>query len=513
MSTPTPSSPAVTSRDIAKGLGTTLFARLGGVIDVVSQPIYVWLFGLAGYGIYAVLWAAVNLIENVADFGMTSSLQRVVPQARDERAAVAALRSALLIGVLPCVAIALAVSMAAPAVAPLFNTAASDRAALVGAVRLFAWALPLWAFVEISTSALRARRVFGAEIRLRIFWEQIIRLILAATLYAAGFGIMALFIAHLMSLAIIGLLVARLLARNYDLRLLPHGPLIDPVFFDTLRAGLAILPANVVARLFGDSPPLILNAMLPGAAGATAAALYTIARKISSIVQLVSIAFRYVLAPLASAASVGGQAAVRPIYAFSTRLALAIVVPLGCIMAAGGNAILGLFGAGADTAYAALIVLILARMIEAVFGSAVPVQQVIGGYRAQIIASTIGLTAAALVAWPLVSRLGLTGMAMTAGIGLAVAAIVPLLQLHRYGNLHPFEAPFVQVALRSVLIALPGLVLTAAAMRTLPDILRLPMVALIAFMTIWAACRFALPPADRAHLGKAGRKLRLTPEA
>lgn len=499
----------VTSRDFAKGLGTTLLARLGGVIDVVSQPLYVWLFGLSGYGIYAVLWAAVNLIENIADLGMTSSLQRVVPQAKDARAAVAALRSALLIGVIPCLVIAGAISLLAPHVAPLFNAAPRDQAVLVDAVRLFAWALPLWAFVEIATSALRARRVFGAEIRLRIFWEQLIRLVLAAALYAAGFGIMALFAAHLISLALISLLSIRLLARHYDLTLFFRGPLIDPVFFDTFHAGLAVLPANAVSRLFGDAPPIILNMLIPGAAGATASALYTIARKVSSVVQLVRTAFAYVLAPLASAASRGGKAEVQPLYAFATRLAFAIVVPLGVVMAAGGEAILGLFGRGADAAHAALIVLILARMAEAVFGSAVPVQQVIGGYRAQVIASAIGLGVAALIGWPLVERFGLGGMALATSAGFIIAAVVPLFQLHRYDAVHPFERPFLGVALRTVLIALPGLALAIPAAKLRPDIIQFPLVTLIAAASIWACCRFALPHADRAALGKTGRRLGL----
>ena len=74
--TPTP----VTNRDFAKGAGTTVLARLGAVFEVVSQPLYVLMFGLAGYGLYAVLWAVVTLVENIADLGMPAALQRVVPQ-------------------------------------------------------------------------------------------------------------------------------------------------------------------------------------------------------------------------------------------------------------------------------------------------------------------------------------------------------------------------------------------------------------------------------------------------
>jgi hypothetical protein len=43
------SQPTVTSRSVAKGLGTTVLARLGAVVEIVAQPLYVLMFGLAGY--------------------------------------------------------------------------------------------------------------------------------------------------------------------------------------------------------------------------------------------------------------------------------------------------------------------------------------------------------------------------------------------------------------------------------------------------------------------------------
>ncbi|HNS87857.1 MAG TPA: hypothetical protein PKH09_13225, partial [Parvularculaceae bacterium] len=75
------------SRRVAKGIGTTALARMGALVEIVAQPLYVLMFGLAGYGLYAVLWSAINLIENVCDLGMTSAMQRTVPRsANDEDA-------------------------------------------------------------------------------------------------------------------------------------------------------------------------------------------------------------------------------------------------------------------------------------------------------------------------------------------------------------------------------------------------------------------------------------------
>ena len=43
----------------------------------------------------------------------------------------------------------------------------------------------------------------------------------------------------------------------------------------------------------------------------------------------------------------------------------------------------------------------------------------------------------------------------------------------------------------------------------LPDPVALPLIVAIAVAAIWSSLRFALPHADRASLGKTGRKLRL----
>ena len=500
---------AITNQDVAKGAGTTLLARLGGVIEVVAQPLYVWLFGLAGFGLYSALWAAINLIENVADLGMTSALQRTVPQAKTERDAVAALRTALILGVGPCILIAALVTAIAPSLTHVFNAAEADQDRLAFLIATFVWALPLWAFVEVATSALRARRVFGAEIRLRLFWEQVVRLIIAIALWAANFGTSALFLAHIASLLIISGLCVRLLARHYDLRLMTQGPLVDAIWHDTLKAGLAILPANIVARVFSDAPTLALNTLLPGAQGAVAGGLFAIARKISSIVQLVRIAFAYVLSPLASAASNQGKDGVNEIYGFATRVSTAVALPMGVVLAACGPALLALFGKDARIALPAVVLMVAARIIEAVTGAAVPIQQVISGYKSQLVGSIAGIGLSTGVIWIVMPQGGLTGMTAAVALGVAAAAAIPMWQLMRFDALHPFAAPFGRVLAKSLLVAAIGLGL-GLTINLLPGVLHLPLLVPLLLATLWCSARFALGPADRQALGKTGKALRLT---
>jgi O-antigen/teichoic acid export membrane protein len=501
--------PAVTSRSVARGLGTTVLARLGAVVEIVAQPLYVLMFGLAGYGLYAVLWATINLLENIFDTGMTSAMQRTVPQSASDAEASAALRTAMIFGVGPCIVVAAIIAAFAADLGPLLNVAEKDRALVTPAIQIFIWALPLWAFVEIATSAMRARMVFGAEIRLRIVWEQVIRLVFAGLFFAGGLGLKGLFLAHLCSLAITAALCVRLLARYYSFADLWRGPWVTETARNTFWAGLSILPSNIIARLFGDAPALILNLLLPGAAGAAAAGLFTIARKLSSVVQLVRIAFVYVMAPLAASAEREDRAQVTDIYAYATRLISAIALPLAAVLAAGSASLLSLFGAQAQAAQAALIILLFARAAEAVLGISAPVLQVIAAFRHQLTASFFGVGIAVGAGWLIVGHLdALTGVTLATSIGLVVMAAIPTLQLAITEKLHPFDHLFPIVALRGMGITLAAGT-AALLVSRLPDPIALPLIIIIAVASIWAAIRFALPYADRASLGKTGRKLRL----
>jgi len=498
----------IDNRRVARDLGTSSLARMAGVIEVVAQPLYVWMYGLASFGLYAVLWSIVNLVENFADLGMTSAMQRTVPQAATRREQAHAFRAALILGVLPSVAIAIGAVVFADEAARLFNAAPADEARLTEAIRIFAWALPLWAFVEIATSALRAQRLFGPEIRLRVFWEQIIRLVFAVIFWLLGWGFLGLLVAHLLSLSLTAVLAARLAVRHFSMRDLLKGKAEGPIFWETARAGLAIMPANLSQRFYSDGGVIALNWILPGTAGAVAAGLFTIARKISSLIQAIRLAFAYVLSPLASAASRGAREEVQSIYGFATGVLAAIALPAGLVLAAGAPAVLSLFGKQADPAIPAVMILVGSRIIEALAGAAQPIQQVISSYRAQLIAANLGMVVAVTVGWLLLPEWGLTGMAVAVTAGLCTGAILPMFQLWHEEGLTPFSDHFGRTFAITIAVAIMGAALAWLA-NLLPDELAIPVILALMFGSTWLACRFALPHEDRLALGKLGRTLKL----
>lgn len=500
----------LSKRAVVRGARTVALARVGALIEVVAQPAYTWLFGLATYGLYTALWAAVNIASNAADLALTSALQRAVPQAADDDQAHAAVKAALVMGMLPSVAIALLVSVFATDIAALFNAAPADQPTLTLAVALFAWALPLWTFVELATSAVRARGAFGPEVRLRIFWEQAARLVLALLLWAAGVRALGLVVAHLASLGLTALLAVRLLGRCYDLKRLLRVPVPRSVVRGLLRTGAGLLPANIAQRLFIDLPPVLLNLLLPGAAGASAAGLFGIARKISTLPLIVRHSLHYVIQPLAAGQAVRDPTHINPVYGFATRLSLILLAPLALLLCLVADELLLLFAPEARAAATIVIILTAARGLSSVAGPANAILQVLHPERWPLVNAVVGLSVwAALTAllWPQGAALA---MAWGVAAGLAAMEGLAALQLWSEARLHPGAPPFARLVCVVAAGGLAAALLVQLAAGAPPVAQTALAVALTAALA-WLAALSGLTQPERAALGRTGRRLGLAP--
>jgi O-antigen/teichoic acid export membrane protein len=495
---------AVTRGEVARGAALVALSRASALIEAVAQPLFIWLYGLPAYGLYVVLWGAINLAENVVDLSLTAALQRIVPQEGEERAH-AAVKAALLVTVLPAAAIALAVSLAAPWVAGFVSAAPADRLWLPQAVRLFAWALPLWTFVEVATSAARARRAFGPEIRLRIFWEQIARTLFACGLFALGAGHLGLVLAHLASLSLTAALCVPLLARFYEPKLLLRARVCRGDFRLLLVTGLALLPANVSRRLLVDAPAVAINLLIPGGRGAVAAGLFEIARKIATLPLSVRQAFQYVMAPVAAHQARAAGAEIAPLYHFASRVSTALVVPLAGLLAFAGKDILSLYRPEAMAALPLLVILVAARAAEAIVGPATPIVEMTGHRVLPLVNSLVGAAVWVLLSLLLVPALGPEGMAIAVGLATLAIAYAATVELRISDDLTPFDHKLFQ----GLAAALAGLALMGGATLVLGGPARFAALLLLWAGASWAALRVGLTRSDREALGGFARAVRL----
>ena len=500
-----PAGPAVTRGEVARGAGLAGLSRAGAFIEALAQPLYIWMFGLAAYGIYVVLWGAINLLTNLLDLSMTSALQRIVPTRSEETQVHGAVKLALLVTILPSLVVALLVALNADSVATLFSVAPEDRSSLPGAIALFVWALPLWTFIEVATSAARARRAFGPEIRIRILWEQLARLLFALGFFFLGFGSEGLMIAHLCSLLLVALLCVPLLARYYDLRLLARAPLHWPQARQLVGSGVSLLPANLARRMLIDAPPLAINFMLPGAAGASAAGLFEVGRKLSTVPYIVRQSFQYVLAPLSSAQAHSDRRQIAPLYHFASRVSTALVVPLAGLMIFTGPDVLSVYRREAAAALPILVILSAARALEAIVGPAGTIVEMIGHRALPLLNSLIAVVLWILLALWLTPTGGAFGMAIAVAAAIIVSTYAAAVELRISDGLWPFDRKLAQ----ALAIALAGLGAMALVEYLTGGPIRFASDMIIWAVTSWFTLRYGLTREDRLALGGLSRRLRL----
>ena len=503
-----PPAPAVSNQEVAKGAGLAALSRLGALIEVVAQPAYTWMFGITGYGVYVVLWAAINILANILDLAMGQALQRIVPSESSDERQHGAVKFALLTGTGLGIIAALAMTLSAEWLASYVASAPEQASRLPAAIAIFAWSLPLWIFVEIATAAARAKRAFGPEIRLRIFWEQLARLVFAAGFFAFGFDLMGLLLGHMLSLALTAILSAQLLGRYYDLRLMLRAPMPRVLRKAVLGSGAAMLPPAIARRAYNDLPPILLNLMVPGAAGATAAALYGIARKIASLPLIVRQSFLYVLSPLASAQAAVDRNAMLPMYRFSTRMSLLLAVPLAGLLILVASDILSAFAPGASAALPVLVILLAARAGEAVIGPATPIVEMVGHRALPLLNSVIGLFIWLALALWLVPAYGAFGMAISVSVAVVVTAWAAVMELRISDKLSPFGAGFWRAAATSIGV-FAALWLLGEALAPFGAPVRAIGLLLLFWPLLWLGLRYGLADEDKAALGKFGRRLRL----
>jgi O-antigen/teichoic acid export membrane protein len=359
--------------------------------------------------------------------------------------------------------------------------------------------LSLWTFVEVATSAARARRAFGPEIRLRIFWEQVARLAFAIAFFAVGMHSLGLLLAHLASLLLTAILSVRLLGRYYEPRLLLSASASPALRRELLTSGIALLPSAVSRRLFNDLPAILLNLAFPGARGATAAGLFGIARKVASIPLIVRQAFQYVLAPLSSAQAAHDRAGMQSIYGFATRISIVLVIPLSALLMLLASDILSLFAPEAAAALPILLVLVLGRAGEAVVGPATPVVEMTGHRVLPLVNSVIGLGVWAIVGAWLVPSQGATGMAWAVTTGTVLIAWAATVELRWSDDLRAFDAPAMKALTVAGLAAL-SLWGIGSAIEPLGAPFRAATLFAAFWPLLWLTLRLGLPVSDRAAL-------------
>lgn len=495
---------------VAKSAGKAFLGRLGALIDIVSLAVFGWLYGAATMGIFFTLWAVVRIGTRFTEFGMPPALQRFVPENDCPDRAASIVKSALTITLLISTSLSLLISIFAPELAGYVNADEADAVHLVGIIRVYAWVLPFWTALEVLTASVRAQRRFGPEIRVRIFYEQGLRLIAGIALYYAGFHSTGLFYAQLFSVTVATMLALRLSAQFYDYRIVLRAPFDWALTRKMLSYSSAVMPAYVIKDLHSEVPVLLLNQILPGVQGAEAAGLYGTARRIASVLIVVRQSFEYVIAPFATAKKAAqDHDALQEMYAFSTRLICCLIVPLGALLLLIRHELLLAFAPEFAAAAGVILILALGRMAEALMGPACSLIEMLGHRFLPLFNGLVGVVTLVTLQYLLAPTYGAMGAAIAAAVAINVTSLLSLLEGYFIYNLQPYQKSLIKPF--SIALA------STALMAWLEDLARpagnlaeMTAAWLGFFITMTLVVRYGFRPEDVRALGRLGRWLKGT---
>jgi O-antigen/teichoic acid export membrane protein len=491
------------NKRLAGGAGYVLLGRMGALIEALSIIAFTWFYGVEVFGLFAALWSYVKVSTAFSEMAMTTTLQRYVPRVQNggaEHIAGHALKFSVAIALF----IALLGTVTAPYIANILNAADAQSDDLVSIIQVYIWVLPFWTFVEVSTAAIRATRTFGPEIKVRIFYEQGIRLLAAVVFALCGLLTYGLFLAHLVSVFLTALIAVRLLSRYYSLSKLFRAPMFGKHQSEMRQYGLSVMPSNMIKKLFSEFPVIFLNLLLPGAAGAAASGYYAVARKIASVLQGIRITFEYVMAPLAAERDgLGDHTALQHMYAFATRLSVALALPFGAAIYLAAPDILSAMKPEFYAAFTALIFLIVGRTIEASTGPASSIVEMLGHRSLPALNGLAGILALYGIGYYLIPEYEVTGAAIGAAIGMNVTAFLNLIQAQVLFRLSPYSIDTMRPF--SVALLCAGLIwLLSQYTAQLPSPLGLIVAISVLIVSLFVIFRFGFPDEDLSALGKFG---------
>ncbi|MBK5919836.1 hypothetical protein CCR80_02135 [Rhodothalassium salexigens] len=499
-------------RPLMRGAGVAVLGRMGALVEAASLPLFVWAYGATAYGLFAAGWALVKVASALSERGMAIALQRYAAGA-EPAAARAAVGLALRTSLATATALAALLSLTAALWAPVLagpGAAAGVGAAGVSevwALGLYVWALPLWTLLEVATAAVRATARFGAEVRVRIAYEQGLRLVFGLALAGAGLGAAGLFLAHGASLLIAGLLALRLVRRSYGApvaALWASDRADAPAGLD--RFARAMIAVPVMRRLMSEAPVMLLSAL----AGPAAAAVYAVARKVASVMQVLRAAVDYAMAPLlaGSARRDASGAGARALADFARRVVVIVGPPLAAALLVVRGDVLRLFEPHFAAAALPIAVLVAGRLVEALCTPATVVVEMTRGHWLSTLNTAAGLalllagTPALMILVPDLSATLAAALAAAAGLALAggLAALEARLAATAPG---PGAAAIKGGWARALLGGLAGAALVAAVAGPaagLAPFAGLGVAIPALTLAVWFGLRLGLPADDRRAL-------------
>jgi len=367
--------------------------------------------GVTTYGLWTLVGSLVGY-GTLLDFGIASAVTKYVAEyhARREIALARSLVATTLCLYTALGAIAIVLSIiAAPFFPALFNVPAGERATATWLLLLMGLNIGLSIPCTTPIAVIKGLQRFDLA-NLISTTATLTSAITTVVILLAGGGVLAMVAANIVILLATQIPTIWLVHRIApDLRFGWRGA-ERRLARTVIGYSWSIFVIQVSGRVQTQTDEIVIGAFLP----LSLVTPYAIARRLSEVAQNLTDQFMKVLLPLASELHAeNDQARLRALFVISTRLTLALFLPIGGTIMLLARPVLGLWVGEAYTPYAYLVVILtLASLIDT---SQWPAGSILSGVARQrpLAAMSVGAAAANLaLSLVLVQRLGVAGVAL-----------------------------------------------------------------------------------------------------
>jgi O-antigen/teichoic acid export membrane protein len=421
-------------KTIVYGGGLLLLASaFGNGLNYIFGIFLARSLGSDDFGLYALTLTMFNILTLVAVFGVDVGAVKFVSQHLGERQlckakAILIAAASLVFGSGLITALGLAV------LAPGLALTVYGNPDITISFRLFALAIPFATVTIVLISALQAFQTVRYTVLIKYLWEPAAKFVLAALAIFAGFQLLGVISAIVLTLGISAALVIRATHRVLS----NSEEVLDVWNLREVRALLVYCLPLAVANLFGIVAPRSDILMLGYWTNASDAGVYLAAFQTAAVMALVLSAFDASLAPIISRAwSMQDQTRMGESYRVVSRLSLTVSLPIFCSLVLFPDEILSLFGPGFVQGSTALILLACGQIFNNAMGSANTVLLMSGQSRI-VMTNTIvmGVVLVALTA-SLIPYWGINGAAIGASATFIMTNIIRNLQVWRLYRVQP----------------------------------------------------------------------------
>lgn len=466
---------------LGSGAGAMIVGRLlGRGAQFLVQVVVARVLGPVAFGIYALGWTALKVLETWTTLGLQNGVVRFGGPAWIERPEQA--RRVVRVGLASGAVISTTLACVLFGAADLLAVELFEMASLGPVLRIFALALPLVVLTRIAATVSRISHRMGLSVLAEDVAQPLLNLLLLAALVPVGLSLGGATIATTVSFAGafgLALVVLRVVLASH-----PPDPRIETLGGPSISTLLRYSISTGLANALGYYVIWIDRIFLGVFRTPEEVGVYQVASQLSLPILVVIAGFTSVVGPMVARIGRGADPTrLNQVFRVSTKWGLYLCLPLFLVTIFGARPLIDtIFGTEFLAAKVPLVILAAGQMINVATGPVGMILIMCGHHRLWLVTTASSVGGNLILNWLLVPSLGPVGAALATSIVLAGMLLAALIQARRRLGLWPYDRCYLKGLAATAVTSLVLLGLGAL------DLGPVPLVQLGAIIVVVALC-------------------------